>query len=553
MSTQTEPAARVTGAGSTWSDAIVYEVYLRSFADGDGDGVGDLPGLAAHLSHLRALGVDAVWLTPFFPSPGHDHGYDVSDYTDVDTTFGGLAAFEELVAAAHAQGLRVLVDVVPNHTSHRHRWFRAALAEGRSGGRYRDYYLWRDPAADGGPPNNWLANFGGPAWTLDPASGQYYYHAYLPEQPDLNWRNPEVLAEWVRILELWLARGADGFRIDVAHNLLKHAAYPDNPELDVPTDGRTPVGRVSAARRLVRAHDVDQDGAADIFAALRAALPLTNAGEPPFLLGETVLDDPDRVARYVAPGRLHAAMWFGAQNVAFNAADIAAALEPGARPLDPGAGRYAWFLSNHDRARPASRLAEDGADRLAEDGAARLGADRALAVAAVLMVMPGPYVLYQGEELGAVDADVPVDLARDPIAVRAGEAAMARDRARTPMPWTAEDGRGFSAATPWLPHGQLPPAGSVADQSGVPDSHLERWRSMVAAWRAHRGTLPTAVEVLMDLGLVRVRRGPLTAVLSTGPEAPLPAGTTLWRSLPGDDDVVRPGETVWRLTEGRSR
>lgn len=542
MSVQTETLGSGTTTRSAWSDAVVYEVYLRSFADGDGDGVGDLHGLTARLGHVRDLGVDAVWITPFFPSPGHDHGYDVSDYTEVDAAFGGRAAFEELVDAAHAQGLRVLVDVVPNHTSHEHHWFRAAVAEGRDGGRYRDYYLWRDPGPDGGPPNNWLANFGGPAWTLDPASGQYYYHAYLPEQPDLNWRNPDVVAEWASILRLWLERGVDGFRIDVAHNLLKHPDYPDNPVLDAAVDERAPLGRVRAARRLRRVHDIDQDGAPDLFATLRAALPSTRAGEPPFLLGETVLDDLERVSRYIAPGRLDAAMWFGTQMVRFDADEIAEALAAGLGPARKDRGRLAWFLSNHDRSRPASRLANDGD--------AQVGADRALALAAVLLVMPGPYVLYQGEELGAVDAAVPPGLARDPIAVRAGEAAMARDRARTPMPWTSEAGRGFSSARPWLPHGPLPPTGAVAQQTGVSSSHLERWRTMLRTWRAHREQLPGAAEVTVDAGVLRVRRGPLTALLCPDGETALPAGTTLWRSLPGGDAcTARPGETVWRLTQ----
>src|SRR5699024_10060206 len=211
---------------------------------------------------------------------------------------GDLAGFADLVAAAHARGLRVLVDVVPNHTSHEHPWFRAALAEGRGGSDFRDYYLWADPAPDGGPPNNWLANFGGPAWTLDPASGQYYHHSYLPEQPDLNWRNPRVRDEWAAILRHWLQWGVDGFRIDVAHNLLKHPDLPDNPVLET-AGAAVPVGRVRAARGLRRVHDVDQDEVVDIFAELRAELPRTRAGEQPLLLGETVLDDPARVARYV--------------------------------------------------------------------------------------------------------------------------------------------------------------------------------------------------------------------------------------------------------------
>ncbi len=513
-----------------WTDAVIYEVYLRSFADSDGDGVGDLDGLTSRLDHLARLGADAVWVTPFFPSPGHDHGYDVSDFRAVDPVFGDLEAFRRLVAEAHARELRVLVDVVPNHTSHEHPWFRAALAEGRGGGEYRDFYLWADPAPDGGPPNNWLSNFGGPAWTLDPASGQYYQHSYLPEQPDLNWRHPRVRQEWAAILRHWLELGADGFRIDVAHNLLKHPELLDNPVLEEAELVGAPVGRVRSARRLARVHDVDQDDVVDIYAELRAGLPRTTSGAAPLLLGETVLEDPARVARYVEPGRLDCAMWFGTDRMTYSADDVARAL----RVADlPSGGTFGWFLSNHDRSRPATRLG---------------GADRALAVAALVLAMPGPYLLYQGEELGAVDLEVDATTSRDPIAVRAGELDMGRDRARSPMPWTDEPGRGFSTAEPWLAHGPLPSAGSVAAQEQDPASHLRRWRDLLTVWRHVREALPRAVDVQVHGDLLVVTRGLLRVVANFAPEA---TGLrdideqVLWRSLPGDAaGTVRAGEAV---------
>ncbi|WP_053171044.1 alpha-amylase family glycosyl hydrolase [Streptomyces sp. SBT349] len=533
-----------------WADAVVYEVYVRSFADSDGDGVGDLAGVTARLPHLADLGVDALWITPFFPSPGRDHGYDVSDFTAVDPLFGDLAAFDALVERAHALGLRVLVDIVPNHTSDAHPWFMAALAEGRGGRRYRDYYIWRDPAPDGGPPNNWISNFGGPAWTRDPASGQYWMHAYLPEQPDLNWRSGAVRAEWERILGFWLARGVDGFRIDVAHNLLKHPDFPDNPPAAGPAAREARVGRARQAHGLARVFDIDQDGVVDVFRALRAALPNTTGGERPFLLGETVLDDPGRVARYVERDGLDAAMWFGAQAARFDARELHEALDAVAHA--PGPGAVAWFLSNHDRSRPATRLGD---------------ADRALAVAAVVMAVPGPYLLYQGEEIGAEDLRVAAGEARDPLAVRAGEPEASRDRARAPMPWTVAGDRGFAAA-PWLPHGPLPAAGSVAEQAADPGSHLARWRALIAALRALRGALPRAVVTERHGDLLVVRRGPLLAVANLGEadvplsELPLselpPPGLAgadaemLWRSgRPGGDRALRAAETAWWRLAGR--
>src|SRR5699024_2090694 len=377
------------------------------------------------------LGVDAIWLTPFFPSPGYDHGYDVSDFTAVDPVFGNAASFESIIQSAHSHDIRVLVDVVPNHTSNQHPWFLASL-DRHPNNVYRDYYLWRDPAADGGPPNNWRSNFGGSAWTLDAESGQYYHHSYLPEQPDLNWRNEHVYDEWVRILKFWLRKGVDGFRIDVAHNLVKHAEFPDNPPAkNSGTEDNLPVGRVREARGLERLYDIDQDEVIEIYRRLRAELPTTSAGESPFLLGETVLESPERVARYIASGRLDSAMWFGTQSMHFDADDLANAIEVAMRPTG---GRLAWFLSNHDRSRPASRLG----------GQSERGADRALATAAVILTMPGPYLLYQGEELGAMDLEVYAADSKDPIAVRAGETDMARDRARAPMPWADVPGRGFS-------------------------------------------------------------------------------------------------------------
>ncbi|HIZ38298.1 MAG TPA: alpha-amylase [Candidatus Ruania gallistercoris] len=525
-------SARPNGDHPWWADAVIYEVYIRSLADSDGDGTGDLQGVIDRLDHIQDLGVDAVWITPFFPSPGHDHGYDVSDFRGIDPAFGDTGTFRRLVDELHERGLRLLVDVVPNHTSHEHPWFQTALREGRGGTGYRDYYLWADPTADGGPPNNWLANFGGSAWTWEPASEQYYLHAYLPEQPDLNWRNPEVFEEWVAIFEHWIDLGADGFRIDVAHNLLKHPDLPDNPVLEPAATEHVPAGRVRSARGLARIYDVDQDEVVDLYTRLRERLPATRAGEDPFLLGETVLEDPARVERYLQAGRLDAAMWFGTDRVPFAAAEVAQVLRtPGAAT----AGRFGWFLSNHDRARPASRLG---------------GGDRALALAAAVLAMPGPYLLYQGEELGMLDLEVDPDTARDPIARRAGELDVSRDRARSPIPWTDQPGRAFSTAAPWLAHGPLPEHGSAATQHGNETSHLNRWRHLLSTWARLRDMLPASTAVDYHDDLLILTRGPLEVWVNfSGGALALkrPEGAEiLWRSQPGGDPTtLRSDEALW--------
>ncbi|HLR96076.1 MAG TPA: alpha-amylase family glycosyl hydrolase [Jiangellaceae bacterium] len=493
-----------------WADAVIYEVYIRSFADSGTSGehgVGDLRGVTSRIGHLADLGVDALWVTPFYPSPGLDHGYDITDHCDVDPTHGDLADFDAMVHAAHEHGLKVVVDIVPNHTSDQHPWFDAARTGHDPAA--RDRYIWRDPAPDGGPPNNWRSNFGGPAWTLDPDSGQYWLHLYLPEQPDLNWANPEVDIEFRRILDFWADRGVDGFRIDVAHSLLKHPGLPDNPALE-PASNVLDLGRVASARELQRLYDVDQDEVLGIYRGWRTHLQQRRDG-PHLLLGETVVDDRDRVVRYVRDDDgLHAAMWFDVQRQPFEAEALAHVLQA-AEAAAPG--RLSWFLSNHDRSRPTTRY-----------GGGALGADRALAVAAVVLALPGPYLLYQGEELGCADGSVAPEAAADPIAARAGEHAVSRDRARTPMPWSAGPGGGFTRGTPWLPVSPRPPAGYAEEQYADVTSHYQRWRALLQANAAIRDRLPSSVTVdLPAAGLLRVHRGPLTALLNTGGDwMPLP-------------------------------
>ncbi|HDL41948.1 MAG TPA: alpha-amylase, partial [Actinobacteria bacterium] len=281
---------------SWWHGGIGYEIYPRSFADSNNDGIGDINGIKGRLPYLSWLGIDAIWIAPFYESPGLDHGYDVSDYRAINPIHGTLADFDELIADAHARDIRVIVDIVPNHSSSEHRWFQQAL-QGRDNP-YRDYYLWRDPAPDGGPPNNWVSHFGGPAWTLDEASGQYYCHLFLPEQPDLNWSNPALREEFDDILRFWCDRGADGFRIDVAHGLVKDAQFRDNPQRVPIQDPGNPTEVFGAFEHL---YDMDQDGTVDVYRRWNRVVEPYEA----VLIGESNPRSLDRVARYVRGDSLH--------------------------------------------------------------------------------------------------------------------------------------------------------------------------------------------------------------------------------------------------------
>ena len=378
-----------------WHGAVGYQVYLRSFADGNGDGIGDLDGVRDRLPYLAELGVDLVWITPCYPSPGADHGYDVADYLDVDDLFGGLDALEAVVADAHARDMRVILDLVPNHSSDQHPWFRRALAEPTSP--ERDFYVWRDPAPDGGPPNNWRSHFGGSAWTLDDASGQYYLHLFLPEQPDLNWRNPAVRDAFADILRTWFERGLDGFRVDVAHSLIVDEDFRSNPEPETPLDESDPRAAFDAIEHL---RDLDQPDAPALYAPLRAVADDHDA----LLIGEVYLPTGDRVARYVADGLLHQSFFFPALHTTWDADAITRALHDG---VAHGRGRFSWPLSSHDDARAASRFG-GGSD----------GTERALAFFAFLSALPGIPFLYQGDELGLENGEVPPAASADPITVR---------------------------------------------------------------------------------------------------------------------------------------
>ena len=493
-----EKGVRLPSITPWWHHAAGYQIYLRSFADRDGDGVGDLAGLRDHLDHVASLGVDLVWISPCFSSPQADHGYDVADYTDVDPLFGDLAALDAVLQEAHAHGLKVVLDLVPNHSSDQHPWFRAARRSVDDP--HRDYYVWRDPAPDGGPPNNWVSHFGGPAWTLDEASGQYYLHLFLPEQPDLNWANPAVADEFDTILAFWFERGVDGFRIDVAHSLVKDPGLRDNPRIKpLPPPGRHPAETFFAYEHR---HDLDQDEVLDIYRRWR---PLADEHHA-LLMGEVYLLDPERVGRYVAgDDGLHTAFCFLTLRAAWKADELRHTL---ADAVAASHGRFVWPLSSHDDPRAASRLG-DGTQ----------GRTRQLAYATLLAGLPGMFFLLQGDELGLPDGEV--SRPSDPMAVR-NRGSLGRDGARTPMPWTPDPpGWGFTDGDPWLGIGRnRTPEDTVAVQEADPDSHLHRMRRLLAVRRELADLVDAPVEWLApdaDHGdLVAYRRGDVVVAANAG-------------------------------------
>lgn len=450
-----------------WESAVIYQIYPRSFQDSDGDGVGDLKGIAARLDYLAELGVDAVWLSPIFPSPQADFGYDVADYCVIDPLFGTMADFDALLDAVHVRGLKLLLDLVPNHSSDRHPWFvesRSSRANPK-----RDWYIWRDPAPDGGPPNNWISDFGGSSWEWDEATGQYYLHAFLKEQPDLNWRNPELRAAMMDVLRFWFARGVDGFRIDVLWHMIKHADFPDNP---VNPDWRTGMGEMFKVEQL---HSTDQPEVHDVAAEMRAIADEYGAR---LLIGEIYLPV-EKLVRYYGGGRpgVHLPFNFQLIGATWDAAKIAARIVRYEAAL-PSGGWPNWVLGNHDRPRVATRLGEA----------------QARVAAMLLLTLRGTPTIYYGDELGLADVPIPPDRVRDPAELRQPGIGLNRDPVRTPMPWDASANAGFSAGEPWLPLNADWPARNVAVQSADGTSMHALHRDLLALRRARPALSLGAIE-----------------------------------------------------------
>jgi alpha-glucosidase len=413
-----------------WRDAVFYEIYVRSFADANGDGIGDLAGVTERLPYVRDLGVDAIWLTPFYPSPGADHGYDVSNYVDVDPLFGTLQDFRALVARAHELELRLIVDLVPNHTSTAHPWF--------TGDRSR--YV--TAPAGRGLPNNWPSNWGGSAWTLDPERDEYFLHLFAPDQPDLDWHNPQVREDFREILRFWLDLGVDGFRIDVAHGLVKDATLADEPE-------PFPNWRFASDWRTA----IDQPEVHEIYRDWRSLVDSYDAER--VLVGEVVFSDQKRVVPYLRPDELHLAFNFSLVFQPWEAEALRRSIQESVATLPI----VTWVFENHDVARIVTRFGER----------------EARAAALLLLALPGPAFVYQGQELGLEEVELANELRQDPIFHRSAGARLGRDGCRVPIPWSAP-----LAGLSWLPQ---PPAWadrSVAAQEADPESMLSLYRRALA-------------------------------------------------------------------------
>jgi len=456
-----------------WQSGVIYQVYPRSFQDSNGDGIGDLAGIERRLDHLTALGVDAVWISPIYPAPMVDFGYDVADYTGVDPLFGTLADFDRLLAAAHERGLRLLLDFVPNHSSDQHPWFRESRSS-RTNPK-RDWYIWRDPAPGGGPPNNWICDFGGPAWEWDEPTGQYYYHAMLREQPDLNWRNPALKAAMLDAMRFWFDRGVDGFRVDILWHMIKSADFADNPLNPDWRDG------MADMQKVLQLNSTDQPEVFTIAAEMRALAESYGAnGRERVLVGEIYLPVERLMAYYGKDGTgVHLPFNFQLIEAPWNAralhrmiAEYEAALPPGGWPN--------WVLGNHDRPRIATRV----------------GAAQARVAAMLLLTLRGTPTLYYGDELGLEDVAIPPDRVRDPRELREPGLGFGRDPVRTPMPWDGSPHAGFTSGTPWLPLNPDWPTRNVAAQADDPASPLALHRALLRLRRTHDALAIGAVRLI---------------------------------------------------------
>ncbi|WOJ89237.1 alpha-amylase family glycosyl hydrolase [Methylocapsa polymorpha] len=441
-----------------WRTGAIYQVYPRSFQDSNDDGIGDLEGIRQRLDYFVWLGVDAIWISPIYPSPMYDFGYDVADYCDIDPIFGSLETFDRLVVEAHGRGLKIILDFVPNHTSILHPWFQASR-QSRADPK-RDWYIWREPAPGGGPPNNWLSNFGGSGWTLDAQTGQYYYHAYLTEQPDLNWRNAQVRAAMHEVMRFWLRRGVDGFRVDVIWHLMKDAGLRDNP----PNPAWTP--DQPEIERLLQIHSTDQPEVHDVIAELRR---VTEEFDDRVLIGEIYLPI-DRLVAYYGEDLKGAHLPFNFQllQTAWSAPRIAELISDYEAALPEG-GWPNWVLGNHDRPRIA----------------ARVGQAQARVAAMLLLTLRGTPTLYYGDELGVGPVEIAPDQIRDPWAKREPGLGVGRDPVRTPMQWDATGFAGFSTHEPWLPLTRDHKTRNVAVMRNEPASILSLARGLLHYRRQH--------------------------------------------------------------------
>lgn len=526
-----------------WQDAVVYQIYPRSFADSNGDGIGDLSGITSRIPYLCLLGIDAVWLSPFYPSALADGGYDVDDYCGVDPRLGSLADFDELVEAIHRAGLRIIIDIVPNHTSNRHPWFQAALAA-PPGSPERDRYIFR-PGVDGGPPNDWRSGFGGPIW--EPVGDdQWYFHFFSREQPDLNWDNPEVREFFCQVLRFWCDRGVDGFRVDVAHGLKKDFTGFARPWAEV---GLLPVP----------GHPLwDVPGLFEIYAGWREVL---DSYDPPrFAVAESMVPTHRRGAFAAALGQ---SFNFDMQNADWTQATIAEAIEGGLTDAAQG-GSTTWLLGCHDSPRVASRfglVVDPDSDSpttarkwLLSDGTSQpldraLGERRARAAALALMALPGSMYIYQGDELGLHEvADLPHDVLQDPIAFRNAGVEKGRDGCRVPIPWSGDGpGFGFGSAGTHLPQPSWFKDYSVEVEDADPNSTLNFYRTGLASRKRllRDGYLRPFAWVQSPTGTLRFRHGGIDCLICFNQQVAIDPSRLVLSSTPIEGNLVGPDQTVW--------
>ncbi|MFT4086628.1 MAG: glycoside hydrolase family 13 protein [Gordonia sp. (in: high G+C Gram-positive bacteria)] len=550
-----QPANPQRGDREWWRDAVIYQLYPRSFADSDGDGIGDLAGVIEHLDHLSDLGVDAIWLNPWYRSPMADAGYDVADYRQVDPDYGDLGIAEQFIADAHARGIRVIADIVPNHVSSEHVWFQAALRDEPG---FRERFVFRPGRGPDGsePPNNWESNFGGPAWTrID--DGSWYLHLFAPEQPDVNWDSPAVRDEFDAVLRFWFDRGIDGFRIDVAHGLVKHPELPDASERP-------------AGSQHTSAHPAyDQEGLHEIYRAWRA---VADSYDPPrIFVAEAWVPDNERLARYLRADELHTAFQFDFLRAPWRADALRQVIDDAITQVAGVSAPPTWVLANHDVTRVATRYARTQPDHLVEPDWERarwktetpdlvLGRRRARAGALLQLALPGTAYVYQGDELGLPEyEDMPDEARQDPMYRMFGFVDPGRDGCRAPLPWSGDvPPYGFSsspAAQTWLPQPTDWAPFTVAREASDPASALTMYRSALDLRRKLFRDAPP-VEWITDAGggVLAFRRGDNECWVNTGPEpAQLPAGTEV--VLASDPDYTGgpiPADTaVWLIKGSR--
>jgi alpha-glucosidase len=543
-------ASRPAGlAESWWCGAAIYQLYVRSFADGNGDGIGDLAGVRSRLRYLAGLGIDAIWFNPWYPSPMSDAGYDISDYRSIDPVFGTLADADGLIAEAHAAGIRIIIDVVPNHSSDQHPWFQAALSAA-PGSAERARFWFRPGRGPGGelPPNGWQSIFGGPAWTRitepDGRPGEWYLHLFAPEQPDFNWANPDVRAEFEDVLRFWFDRGADGIRIDSAAMLTKDPALPE-VSLDEPPGPHHPYA--------------DRDDVHEVYRRWRA---VADEYQDRVLIGEIWIPDAVRLARYVSPGELHTVFNFPYLSCPWDAAQLRAVIDSTLALNGPAGAPATWVLSNHDVDRIVSRL---GRPDTAFDLQRRsyfhglpvdmaLGTRRARAAALLTLALPGSVYVYQGEELGLWEVqDIPFELRQDPIWRRSNGADPGRDGCRVPLPWSGDEPPfAFSppgaTAMPWLPQPKEWRDLTVAAETDDPGSMLELYRSALRIRRAEPA-LGAGSMTWLDApdAVLAFDRGGIRCVANLSPRpVGLPAhAELLLASGPLDGGQLPPDCAVW--------